>query len=103
MGKMQAQSAHMVACNRFHSVLERCALTLLLLRDRTESDVLPLTHDVLSDMLGVHRPAATITLTVLEESGAIAKAGRGRIEISSEQQLRASSCECYDQLRPASA
>jgi CRP-like cAMP-binding protein len=45
--------AQTAACNRLHSVEQRCARWLLMSSDRTQSDMLPLTQEFLSSMLGV--------------------------------------------------
>jgi CRP-like cAMP-binding protein len=56
-----------VACNRLHSVEQRLVRALLMMRDRISADRLPLTHEVLSDILGVTRP------TVSEAARALAR------------------------------
>jgi CRP-like cAMP-binding protein len=49
----------LAACNRLHSVYERCARWLLLTHDRVKSDVLFLTHEFLGVMLGARRSGVT--------------------------------------------
>ena len=49
------QSAQTAACNRLHSVEQRCARWLLMSSDRVQSDMIPMTHEFLSVMLGVRR------------------------------------------------
>jgi hypothetical protein len=51
--------------------------------DRVDDDVLPLTHDFLSLMLGVRRSGVTEALHVLE-GVEIMKAGRGVITVLNE-------------------
>jgi len=46
-----------VACNGAHSLKERLARWLLMMRDRNDNDAMPLTQDLLAEMLGVHRPS----------------------------------------------
>ena len=42
-----------VACNGAHSLKERLARWLLMMRDRNDDDAMPLTQDLLAEMLGV--------------------------------------------------
>jgi len=45
-----------VACNSYHSIVERLARWLLTMHDRVEREELSLTHDMLSQMLTATRP-----------------------------------------------
>jgi hypothetical protein len=66
----------------------------LLAADRVDERELPLTHDMLSIILGVRRAGVTDTLSRLERSGALKKA-RGTIEILDRRVLERRACECY--------
>src|SRR5579859_768860 len=48
-----------VACNGAHSLEQRLARWLLMMRDRGDSDVLQITQSLLAEMLGVQRPTVT--------------------------------------------
>src|SRR6202451_254600 len=48
-----------VACNGAHSLKQRLARWLLMMRDRSDEDALPITHNLLAEMLGVQRPTIT--------------------------------------------
>ena len=83
-----------VACNRRHSVEERCCRWLLLCHDRVQSNQLPLTQELLSQMLGVRRPSVSVVAAILQRAGLI-RYSRGRITILDRPGLEAVSCECY--------
>jgi CRP-like cAMP-binding protein len=63
--------AQSVACNRLHSLEERCARWLLMSHDRTGSDTMQLKQRFLSYMLGVHRPAVSLAAGALQKAGLI--------------------------------
>jgi CRP-like cAMP-binding protein len=82
------------ACNRLHSIEQRLARWLLMASDRLQSDVLPLTHEFLSSMLGVRRAGVTSVAGELQRTGLI-RYRSGRIEIIDREGLEATACECY--------
>ena|SRR5256885_2267637 len=92
------QVAQSVACNRLHSLEERCARWLLITHDRVEGDQFRLTQEFLSFMLGVHRPAVTLAAGVLQKAGYI-HYSRGRITITDREGLESASCACYQATR----
>jgi CRP-like cAMP-binding protein len=83
-----------VACNGAHSLKERLARWLLMMRDRSDEDTLPITQDLLAEMLGVQRPSITNVARKLERAGLIER-GRGQVKILNRQGLTKASCECY--------
>ena len=90
------------ACNRLHSIEQRCARWLLMTRDRVEDDDFHLTQEFLSQMLGARRASVTEAAAALQASGAISYS-RGRIIITDRMLLEDLSCECYDVVRTAFA
>jgi CRP-like cAMP-binding protein len=92
------QVAQSVACNRLHSLEERCARWLLITHDRVEGDEFRLTQEFLSFMLGVHRPAVTLAAGVLQKAGYI-HYSRGRIVVTDRAGLEGASCACYQTTR----
>jgi CRP-like cAMP-binding protein len=84
-----------VACNRLHSLEERCARWLLMTHDRTASDTMHLKQRFLSYMLGVHRPAVSLAAGALQKAGFI-KYRRGVITIIDRAGLEEAACECYE-------
>lgn len=91
-----------VACNRLHTLEQRCARWLLLTHDRTGSDEIKLKQRVLSYMLGVHRPAVSLAAGALQRAGVI-RYSRGTIRILDRLALEAASCGCYQRGRDAYA
>lgn len=89
-----AQVLQSVACNASHTIEARCVRWLLSLQDRIGSDVLPITHEVLAELLGVQRSYLTRTLRTLQEQGLI-QIRRGRIIIKSRPAMEEASCECH--------
>ena len=87
-----------VACNGRHSLKERLARWLLTMRDRGDDDVMPLTQDLLAELLGVQRPSLTHAAAELEKAGLILR-GRRQITILDRQGLINASCECYQLVR----
>lgn len=83
-----------IACNALHSVDARCCRWLLHAQDRLAASELPLTHDLLSAMLGVRRPTVTLVLSDLTHRGIISTS-RGRVHIIDRAGLEARSCDCY--------
>jgi DNA-binding transcriptional regulator YhcF (GntR family) len=69
-----------------------------MMRDRGDDDALPITQDLLAEMLGVQRPTITNAARELERAGLIAR-GRRQVTILNRQGLTKASCECYQLVR----
>jgi CRP-like cAMP-binding protein len=82
------------ACNAIHRLEQRLARWLLRSHDRADADVLPLTQEYLSEMLGAQRTTVTQVAGVLQRAGAI-DYRRGRITVLDRATLERLSCECY--------
>jgi CRP-like cAMP-binding protein len=89
------QTSQSGACNAVHSFKQRLARWLLVAQNALEEDGLPLTHDVLSQLLGVRRASVTECLTHLEGAGSI-RCSRRLITVIDRQLLRTASCTCFD-------
>jgi len=90
------------ACNGAHSVKERLARWLLMMRDRSDDDTLRITQNLLAEMLGEQRPTITNVIRELERAGLLAP-GRRRVTILERQGLMGASCECYQLVRARTA
>lgn len=88
------QNGQTALCNLRHGVMQRLARWLLLASDRLGANVIPLTHALLSLMLGVRRAGITDALSALEQAGAVRKI-RGAVVIADRQALERYACECY--------
>ncbi|MGK7058145.1 Crp/Fnr family transcriptional regulator [Bradyrhizobium barranii] len=93
---MMTQFLHVAACNALHSVEARLARWLLHIHDRTEGsgDVLHLTQETLSELLGVRRTTVTHVVSALRTSRALKSSRRGQLEID-RPRLEVVACECY--------
>jgi CRP-like cAMP-binding protein len=97
-----ATIAQTAVCNRLHHVEQRLARWLLEMFDRAETDVLPMTHELLGLMLGAYRPSITNAMKDLQDRG-ILRAGRGRVAILDVDALEGEACECRDLIRSRTA
>jgi CRP-like cAMP-binding protein len=86
------------ACNRLHTMPERCARWLLHTHDRVGGDEghhdFPLTHQFLSQMLGVRRATVTEVMGAMQSAGTITY-GMGRVAVCDRDALERAACECY--------
>ena len=88
------QSAQATACNGLHGAEQRLCRWLLMTQDRLGSDVLPLTQEHLSIMLGVQRTTVTALASELQARGHISYV-RGKITVKDRPALERCTCECY--------
>jgi CRP-like cAMP-binding protein len=92
------QASQVGACNAHHTLEERLCRWLLMARDGLGGDELPLTHRVLSRLLGVRRASVTECLGALERKGALENT-RGLVHIVDAAILNESCCACYRLIR----
>lgn len=88
------QVAQLAACNRLHDIEQRLGRWLLMCQDRADSQLLPLTHEFLAEMLGTGRPSVSLAARALENAGLIENL-RGTIKILNRKNLENAACECY--------
>lgn len=91
---LMTQTALSVACNRFHSVEKRLARWLLMMHDRTQVDEFKFTQELISRMIGTHRPHVSTAVSTLHNAGLI-RNGRGKIDLLDRQGLVKVACDCY--------
>ncbi|MGC9952641.1 MAG: Crp/Fnr family transcriptional regulator [Bryobacteraceae bacterium] len=91
---LMRQVLYGAACNRIHSMEERCARWLLMTHDRAGQDTFPLTQDFLAHMLGVRRATVNLATGMLKKAGFI-RYLRGKITVVDRAGLESTSCACY--------
>ncbi len=95
---MAMEVTQIAACNRLHEVNERLARWLLMTADRMRSNTVPLTQELMAQMLGTRRSSVTVAAGVLERAGLITQV-RGAVEIIDRPNLEKASCDCYVLMR----
>lgn len=93
-----SQISQQVACNGLHSLEERCSRWLLSTHDRVRVNSFPMTHEFLSQMLGVRRASVTLVAGALQQAGLI-RYGRGEVTVRDREGLEETACECYQVIR----
>jgi hypothetical protein len=102
------QARQSAACNASHSVESRLSRLLSRARDLCgseafdgqafDSQALPLTQELLAQMIGVRRNAVSIVAHAFQQAGLV-NYSRGQIEIRDIDGLRWTSCECHAAVR----
>ena len=93
-GPLTATLSQVAGCNRLHDLGERLAKWLLMCQDRLESNLIPLTHEFLAQMLGTGRSSVTIAAGILQRAGLV-HYSRGTVTILDRAGLEDAACECY--------
>jgi len=91
---LMTQISQTAVCNRLHSVEHRLCRWLLMNLDRTQSNKLEMTHDLIAARLGVRREGISVVAKGLQQRGLI-KYVRGHIQILDRSGLESCACECY--------
>lgn len=92
------QISQTAVCNRLHPIEQQLSRWLLLSHDRLDSDKLVMTHDLISNMLGVRREGVTLAAKKLAAAGLI-RNDRGTMTILDRRGLESAVCECYQVVR----
>jgi CRP-like cAMP-binding protein len=94
MGFFFAQLQLFTACNRHHTLEQRCARRLLTAQDLAGRPDVRMTQHHLAQLLGVSRQSVDRVLQHLGDRD-ILGLKRGGVRIHSRQQLKGLSCRCY--------
>lgn len=87
--------AQTAVCNRHHNLQQQLCRWLLLSLDRSESNEIPMTQELIAGMLGVRREAITRAAGELQKKGVI-DYRRGCITVVDRAGLEELCCECYE-------
>ncbi len=91
---LMTQISQTAVCNRLHSIEQQLCRWLLLSHDRLDSNKLVMTHDLISNMLGVRREGVTLAAQKLAKRKLITN-HRGTMTVIDRQGLENAVCECY--------
>jgi CRP-like cAMP-binding protein len=86
--------SQVAGCNASHGVEQRFARWLLMIHDRIDQDVFPLTHEFAALLLSVRRATVTEVATNLRIAGAI-DYRNGQMQIRDRHLLENVACGCY--------
>lgn len=89
------QIAQTTVCNRHHKIEQQLCRWILLILDRLPNNKLNMTHNLISDMLGVRRESITQAAKNLQKLGAIDYV-RGQITVLDRPKIEQLCCECYE-------
>jgi CRP-like cAMP-binding protein len=88
------QTQQTAACHALHAAEQRLARWILQTHDFAGQDVLDLTQDFVSEMLGVRRTTVSQVATALQNEKLIS-VRRGHVTVLSREGLEQRACECY--------
>lgn len=88
------QMAQTAACNRHHTIVQQLCRWLLLTLDRSSSQELVMTQELIAGALGVRRESITEAAAKLQRAGVV-RCRRGHIAVLERSGLEAGACECY--------
>jgi Crp-like helix-turn-helix domain len=91
---LMTQVSQTAVCNRHHSVEQQLCRWLLLNFDRSPSDELTMTQELIAGALGVRREGITEAAGKLQQAGFIGYR-RGHISVFDRSGLEKRACECY--------
>lgn len=87
-------TTQLAACNKLHQAEERLARWLLTAADRTANDIMPLTQEGLSQMLGTRRTTVALVAGEMQRKGLL-RYRRGLVKIADRDALTSTACDCY--------
>lgn len=91
---VMTEVAQVSLCSRLHSIPMRLSRWLLTARHSLGTALLPLTHAMLSRLMGVRRASVSTALGTLERMGLVA-VDRGSVTILDQDGLVRQSCKCH--------
>jgi CRP-like cAMP-binding protein len=96
------ETRQLAVCNALHSIENRLSRSMLDALDRSsfDADVLPLTQEMLAQMLGAQRTTVAVAISKFQRAGLI-RSGRGSIEVLDRAGLERGACNCLSTLQSA--
>jgi CRP-like cAMP-binding protein len=88
------QISQTAVCNRLHPLEQRLCRWLLLCHDRLNGSEIPMTQEIIANMLGGRRESVTVAAGRLQDAGLI-HYSRGHIKVLNREGLEMMVCECY--------
>jgi len=96
---MLAQIFQSTACNAIHSIEQRTAKWIISAMERTDAEeIVPLTHEQLSTLLGVGRSYTSRVIQIFKAEG-ILHTRRGAILVCDREALQARACLCNESVK----
>lgn len=89
-----AQISQNAICNQLHTVEQRLCRYLLVNYDHQQSETFTMTHDQISNVLGVRRESVSLAASTLRDRCLIEYA-RGKITLLDRKGMETAVCECY--------
>jgi CRP-like cAMP-binding protein len=93
-----AQAQQAAACNATHPAQARICRWLLEIRDRCNSDTVPLTQELLARMVAIQRTTVNLIVGRLQASEII-RCRRGKVYVLNATKLAQAACQCYERMR----
>ena len=97
---LMTQISQTAVCNRHHTLEQRLCRWLLQTLDRSSSNELSMTQELIASLLGVRREGVTEAAGNLQQQGYI-RYRRGRITVLDREGLEGCACECYKVVKSA--
>ncbi|WP_024511188.1 Crp/Fnr family transcriptional regulator [Bradyrhizobium sp. ARR65] len=96
---MLAQIFQSTACNAIHSIEQRTAKWIMSAMERTDAEeIVPLTHEQLSTLLGVGRSYTSRVIQIFKAEG-ILETRRGAIRVRDRTALKGRACLCNQSVK----
>ena len=89
-------------CSSRHTNEQQMVRWILNTLDKTQGQVLQVTHQAIADVLGVRRESVTLAAGKLSHEGLI-EVSRGHLHVLNRPGLEARACECYRIMNPVNS
>jgi CRP-like cAMP-binding protein len=97
--QMILQIAMPTICSSKHSNEQQIIRWIMNTLDKTQGNILQITHQEIADILGVRRESVTLAAGKLSHEGLI-EVSRGQLTVLDRPLLEARACECYRVMQP---